>query len=62
MATNLIDQQFADINGRKHRRYTVRKIGGSFAPFDKWANTFVIANSDLNRMTRVQAWEYLRTQ
>jgi len=57
----LIDEKFADINGRKYRRYTVRTIGGSFAPFDKWTNTFVIANADLYRMTRAEAWEYLRS-
>ena len=36
----LINEQFADINGRKYRRYTVRKIGNTFSPFDKYTNVF----------------------
>jgi hypothetical protein len=58
---HLIKETFADINGRKYRRYTVRKIGNTFSPFDKYDNTFIIINGDLYPMTREQAWEYLRT-
>ena len=32
----LIDEKFADINGRKYRLYTVRKIADTFSPFDKY--------------------------
>jgi hypothetical protein len=60
MATNLIDEQFADINGRKYRRYTVRKIGSTFSPFDKYNNAFILPNADLILLTREQAWQYLR--
>jgi hypothetical protein len=61
MATKLIDEQFADINGRKHCRYTVRKIGSTFSPPDKYTNVFILANADRIQMTRVEAWQYLRT-
>jgi hypothetical protein len=57
----LIDEQFADINGRKYRRYTVRKIGNTFSPFDKYRSMFILPNADRIQMTREQAWEYLRT-
>jgi hypothetical protein len=61
MATRLIDEQFADINGRKYRRYTVRKISNTFSPLDKYNNVFILPNADLIQMTREQAWQYLRT-
>jgi hypothetical protein len=61
MATNLIDEQFADINGRKYRRYTVRKIGSTFSPLDKYTNVFILASADRIQMTRAEAWQYLRT-
>jgi hypothetical protein len=60
MATKLIDEKFADINGRKYRRYTVRKIGNTFSPLDKYTNAFILPNADRIQMTRAEAWEYLR--
>jgi len=30
-----IDERLTDFNGRKFRRYTVRKIGNGYSPFDK---------------------------
>jgi len=58
---NLIKETFTDINGRGYRRYTVRKLGSTFSPFDKYTSTFIIINADHYPMTREQAWEYLRT-
>jgi hypothetical protein len=57
----LINEKFADINGRKYRRYTVRKIGSIFSPFDKYRSMFILPNADRIQMTKEQAWEYLRT-
>lgn len=60
----LFDENFADINGRKYRRYTVRRFGFqklNCSPFDKLNNMFIIPNADHCPMTREQAWEYLRT-
>jgi hypothetical protein len=57
----LIDEDFADINGRKYRRYTVRKMGNTFSPYDKYRGAFLLPNADLILLTREQAWQYLRT-
>ena len=57
----LYGETFTDINGGKHRRYTVRKISHTFSPFDKYTNVFLLPNADQVLMTREQAWEYLRT-
>jgi hypothetical protein len=57
----LIDEKFEDINGRKYRLYTVRKLANTFSPFDKYRNMFILSNADRIAMTREQAWEYLRT-
>jgi 5S rRNA maturation endonuclease (ribonuclease M5) len=48
-------------NCRRIRRYTVRKIGNHFSPFDRETSTFIIPNADLISMTRAEAWEYLET-
>lgn len=60
MVTKLIDEKFADINGRKYRRYTVRKIGNTFSLLDKYTNVFILPNADSIQMTRAEAWQYLR--
>ncbi|PYX10495.1 MAG: hypothetical protein DMG85_07890 [Acidobacteria bacterium] len=55
-----IDERLTDFNGRKFRRYTVRKIGNGYSPFDKLRGV-IIANADRHGWTREQAWEYMRT-
>ena len=54
-------KHFEDINGRKYRIYTVRKIANTFSPLDKYRSMFILPNADRIAMTREQAWEYLRT-
>jgi len=57
----LFDEVFLDINGRSHRRCSVREIGTAFSPFDRYTNAFILPNADLYPMTRAEAWDYLRT-
>jgi len=53
----LIDDNFADINERKHNLFTVTKIANTFrlrqVPGSVYADFIV--------MTRERAWQYLRT-
>jgi len=54
----LIDENFADINKRKHNRFTVRKIGSTFSPYDKYRGAFLLPNADLILMTRESEHAY----
>ncbi len=51
-----INETFTDINGRKHRLYTVRPRDGAFDILDRYRNMFVGGKWT----TREEAWEYLR--
>jgi hypothetical protein len=56
----MIDEKFADINGRKYRLHTVRSMGANrgFGCVDRCLNAFVATGFS----TRKEAWDYLRAQ
>jgi len=58
MANKMIDQRWEDLNGRKHKVYVVRSMGGGrgFGVIEVLRNFVVTTGS-----TREECYEYLRT-
>jgi hypothetical protein len=57
----LIDEQFTDLTGRKHTRYTVHSVGqGCFMPLDNFTNSCPLPNGDRMFRSAKEAWDWLR--
>jgi len=56
---NMISEKFEDMNGRKHRLYSVRSMGAGrgFGILDRSRNVFI---SSVPVATRKECWDFLR--
>lgn len=63
MATKMVNATWEDMNGRRHKLYTVRAADGGFRILNRLRNFFIdTPKLTLWFPTRSEAWDYLRTE